>query len=209
MDAGPSCSLRPVGETHADLLVRDLLAAHNSTSPADSGLFARRIVEFLSPQSMVVLGNLCIAEPHVQDDRIQYLIYLLDQLLFDSKVGTVLFEWDNTLMLRKGGRKGECGRTSTGEILIVVDPHPPCESAWLRAWSIIGTLLHECCHAFFLRACGIPGTPGVHSTCTLRTGATGHGPAWVDLALAVQRRGVETAPLLAFAPIGIAESIAL
>lgn len=159
----------------------------------------------LTPGILGELGNSCTAEPHAPDPWGVYIISLLDQLLFNGKVGAVHFCWDATLMSNHGAL-GVTWRNAIGEVVITVDPTPPGESVGARAWSIIGTILHECCHAVFQKAC-IPGSPE-HQNCILRIGATGHGFVWVRLALAVERRAAELLwPGPYLPPMGIEHSM--
>lgn len=171
-------------EAHAVTLLNSILSSH-ARDVAPLGPAVRKILQFMDDRTWLKLGTLCLTERE-RDCPMEYLISLFDEVLFDGHVGTITFLWDPSLVTEMGA-KGLCWRNSYGETEIVVDPAPPAEDIVARATSIIGTLLHECVHAVFSKACH-HSTPHEHPDCKIHTGLTRHGPVWLSLAEAVEGR---------------------
>lgn len=172
-------------EAHAVTLLNSILSSH-AGDVVHLEPVVWEILQFLDAQRWLKLGTLCITEPCERDAPMEYLISLFDEVLFNGAVGTITFVWEPHLVTELNAL-GLCRGNSYGETLIVVDPEPPFESVEAKAMSVIGTLLHECVHAVFRKACH-RGTPHEHPDCGIHIGLTGHGPVWVSLAQAVERR---------------------
>ena len=129
-----------------------------------------------------------ITATQAPDATIDRALKLFDDLFFQGELSPVRFEWNTVLPDRN---LGQCRHGQPGEIVIQVDPQPTSVAAGEdRAWSIFGTLLHECVHAVFKRSCAILSPPhGFHNDdCADSIGWTGHGPAWEHLARDVEER---------------------
>ena len=141
----------------------------------------------LNDQTMYELGYMDVTEPQEADTIMDDLIVSLDTLFFQGALLAVRFEWSNVL---GNGVAGLCQWDSAGDIVISVNPSPASAPAGeQRAWSILGTLLHECCHAVFdHHCCSRPPHRCHDNDCADSIGGTGHGPAWEDLAREVEAR---------------------
>lgn len=185
-------------EVHAVAVVTRILASASDEYTAELAAPIQAALDLMTLQGRwVELGNLSIAMEPIWERRMQSLITIFDTLFFQGELGPVRFEWDDTLSQR--GALGECSWPLAGQAAVIsVDPRPPVQSAnGVRAWGIIGTLLHECCHAVFAQTCASRRDPLLQTEhnhdprCYLCIGVSGHGPAWQALALGVQLRAQE------------------
>lgn len=120
------------------------------------------------------------------DPIMDHLITHFNTLFFQGKLLPVRFEWSSEAKSR-----GVCRHNAAGEVVISVNPSPASAQAGEeRAWSILGTLLHECVHAVFKHSCCEPIPPHeIHNDdCEDGIGWTGRGPEWEALAREVEAR---------------------
>lgn len=167
---------------HAATVVERISASYANDDQQALAAPIQEALDLMSLQGRLVeLDNLSIAMEPIWENRMQRLITVFDTLFFEGEMGPVHFEWDHTLLQRGalGLFTGIAGETT----VISVDPRPPRQSAnGVRAWCIIGTLLHECVLAVFEKSCAdccenpLEAEHYHDPACYLCVGISGHGP---------------------------------
>lgn len=121
----------------------------------------------------------------------QDLVAIFNQLFFLGAIQNVRFRWDEALKhLNSFGITTHAQWPYVGEVNVALDPVPLALQSSSRVSSMLGTLLHECTHAY-VNQLGCAGSRCGEQSCKARfnpnVGNSGHGRAWQWLAEAVER----------------------
>lgn len=193
--------------THPDQVVQEILLSYSTedfVNRAHAPLVAR-ILQFLA--TFELESKRAMAQAEQMDEQMEYLISLLDQLLFAGKLGTVEFRWAPPEFFIKPHDVGDCSRDLDGNIEIAINPNPPIDSHETAVEVVLGTLLHECSHIPMYRACDGFSSENDHADCKVRVGTKTHGPAWETLARAVEQRAARMLWNGVVTDLGIDESV--